>query len=147
MSLQPSHIALVRQSFAQVAPIADSAAGLFYSNLFEADPGLRQLFRGDMQAQGAKLMQMIGAAVGLLDKPEQLMPVLRHLGARHAGYGVQTAHYDTVGAALIKTLGQGLGTAFTDEVKQAWLLVYGVVASTMLAAAAAVQPREGAAMC
>jgi len=146
MSLPSSQIALVRQSFALVEPIAATAAELFYGNLFEADPSLRSLFRGDMQAQGAKLMQMIAAAVSLLDKPETLMPVLRKLGARHAGYGVQTAHYDTVGAALIKTLEQGLGEHFTPEVRQAWLLVYGLISSTMLAAAAE-QQREGASMC
>lgn len=128
-------IALVRESFDLLEPIAPQAAALFYANLFEADPSLRRLFRGDMVAQGAKLMQMIGVAVARLDQPEVLMPALRQLGSRHAGYGVQDAHYDSVGAALLKTLYQGLGVACTPEVEAAWVDVYGVLAATMKAAA------------
>jgi hemoglobin-like flavoprotein len=79
-------------------------------------------------------MTMIGSAVGLLDKPEVLLPVLRNLGARHGGYGVQDAHYATVGGALLLTLEQGLGEAFTSEVREAWTAMYGVVSSTMIEA-------------
>jgi len=41
-------ISLVRESFDLVEPIAPQAAALFYANLFEADPALKLLFRGDM---------------------------------------------------------------------------------------------------
>ena len=128
-------IALVKESFDLLEPIAPQAAALFYANLFEADPSLRRLFGGDMVAQGAKLMQMIGVAVARLDQPEVLMPALRALGSRHAGYGVQDAHYDSVGAALLKTLQQGLGVAWTREVEAAWVEVYTLLAATMKAAA------------
>jgi hemoglobin-like flavoprotein len=133
--MQARHITLVRGTFAQLAPIAPQAAALFYANLFEADPSLRALFRSDMQEQGDKLMRMIGAAVGLLDKPEQLLPVLQRLGERHAGYGVEDAHYATVGGALLRTLRMGLGEAFTAEVEDAWTTVYTVISSTMKQAA------------
>lgn len=129
-------ISLVRESFDLVEPIAPQAAALFYANLFEADPSLQRLFRGDMQVQGHQLMQMMTLAVNTLDNPELLLPALHGLGQRHAGYGVQVAHYDTVGAALLKTLRQGLGVAFTPEVEEAWTEVYGVVAGTMKEAAA-----------
>jgi hemoglobin-like flavoprotein len=128
-------ISLVRESFDLVEPIAPQAAALFYANLFEADPTLQRLFKGDMVVQGAKLMQMIELAVAKLDSPAVLMPALQGLGRRHAGYGVQDAHYDSVGAALIKTLRQGLGVAFTAEVEEAWVEVYGVLAGTMKEAA------------
>ena len=129
-------ISLVRESFDLVEPIAPQAAALFYANLFEADPALQALFGGDMVAQGAKLMQMIGVAVATLDTPEVLLPALRQLGQRHAGYGVKEAHYEIVGDALLKTLQQGLGAAWTPEVESAWIDVYGVLASTMKDAAA-----------
>jgi hemoglobin-like flavoprotein len=128
-------ISLVRESFDLVEPIAPQAAALFYANLFEADPSLQRLFRGDMVAQGTRLMQMIGVAVAKLDEPEVLMPVLRALGRRHAGYGVQEEHYEIVGGALLRTLQQGLGAAWTPEVESAWIDVYGVLASTMKDAA------------
>jgi len=40
---------LVQQSFARVEPIAETAAELFYGKLFELDPKLRALFKGDMK--------------------------------------------------------------------------------------------------
>lgn len=128
-------ISLVRESFDLLEPIAPQAAALFYANLFETDPSLQRLFRGDMAAQGTKLMQMIGMAVARLDEPDVLMPVLRALGSRHAGYGVQDADYDSVGAALLKTLYQGLGVAYTPEVEEAWIDVYATIAATMKEAA------------
>ena len=125
-------ITLVRSTFALVQPIASDAAALFYDNLFRADPTLRHLFKGDMTHQGQRLMGMIGSALQLLDRPAALLPVLRSLGARHAGYRVREEHYDTVGAALILTLEQGLGTSFTAEARTAWIDLYAVIARTML---------------
>ena len=127
-------ITLVRQSWAKVVPIAPQAAALFYQNLFAADPALRPLFTGDMTEQGHKLTQMLGAAVGKLDDLDTLVPVLQSLARRHVGYGVQDAHYQTVGAALLKTLEQGLGDDFTPPVREAWAAVYGLVADVMIRA-------------
>lgn len=135
--MTPEKIQLCKDSWVKVEPIADAAAEIFYSNLFEADPELKPLFKGDMQAQGKKLMEMIAAAVRLLDKLDQLVPVVQSLGVRHSGYGVEAGHYDTVGGALIKTLGQGLGDEFTDEVREAWVAAYGLLAQTMIEAAEA----------
>jgi hemoglobin-like flavoprotein len=133
--MTPVQIGHVRRSFALIEPIAPQAAALFYDNLFTADPQLRRLFQGNMSQQGERLMTMIGAAVDLLEEPDTLVPVLRKLGARHVNYGVRDAHYDTVGAALLKTLEQGLGAAYTDEVHAAWVALYRVVSATMMDAA------------
>jgi hemoglobin-like flavoprotein len=130
--MNPHQIDLVRNSFALVKPIASQAAALFYANLFERDPDLRSLFHGNMAEQGERLMSMIGTAVGMLDRSATLVPALRMLGARHAGYGVEVQHYDSVGSALLQTLEQGLGEAFTPEVRAAWARLYGVIARAML---------------
>jgi hemoglobin-like flavoprotein len=134
--MKPQQIELIHQSFALVAPIADTAAALFYKRLFELDPALRPMFPPSLDEQGRKLMQMIGAAVGMLDKPRALIPALEGLGRRHTGYGVEDRHYETVGEALLWTLARGLGTAFTPEVRSAWTELYAVIASTMKNAAA-----------
>ena len=126
---------LVKESFDLVEPIAPQAAEMFYANLFALDPSLQRLFRSDMVAQGEKLMKMIGVAVGLLDQPQTLMPALQRLGRRHADYGVRDEHYDTVGTALLSTLQQGIGVAFTPEVREAWIDVYGTLSHTMKEAA------------
>ncbi len=61
--MTPNQAALVQESFRKVAPIADIAASVFYARLFELDPSLRALFKGDMKRQGTMLMSMIGSAV------------------------------------------------------------------------------------
>src|SRR5215204_3796856 len=126
---------LVQESFAVIAPIAGDAATLFYRRLFELEPSLQRMFRGDMAEQRRKLMQMLTAAVKGLDRLDQLVPVVEDLGRRHAGYGVADAHYDTVGAALLWTLEKGLGDGFTPDVNDAWVAVYGLLAGTMKDAA------------
>src|SRR5262245_51994097 len=133
--LTESQKSLVQNTFAIITPIADDAAVLFYQRLFEIAPELRPMFRGDMAEQRKKLMQMLTAAVKGLDRLEQLVPVVQDLGRRHAGYGVEDKHYDTVGEALLWTLEMGLGAAFTPEVRTAWATVYGLLATTMKNAA------------
>ncbi|PWJ42870.1 globin family protein [Sediminitomix flava] len=130
---------LVQSTFAIVAPIADKAAEIFYNKLFELDPALRPLFKGDMSEQGNKLMTMLAAAVKGLDDLGALVPVVQDLGKRHVDYGVEDSHYDTVGAALLSTLEVGLGENWNEEVKEAWTTVYTVLATTMKDAAATVE--------
>ena len=130
--MSPQQIALVQQSFAKVKPIAATAAALFYERLFQMDPALRPMFRGgDMARQGQMLMSMIGAAVAGLRNLEALTPVVRQLGARHAGYGVKTEHYATVGGALLWTLQQGLADDFRPETRDAWAAAYGLLSDVM----------------
>jgi nitric oxide dioxygenase len=81
-------------------------------------------------------MQMIAVAVNGLDRLDELVPAVRQLGVRHARYGVEDRHYDTVAEALLWTLERGLGSDFTPAVKDAWTTVYGVLATTMKEAAA-----------
>ncbi|HKG90784.1 MAG TPA: globin family protein [Gemmatimonadaceae bacterium] len=142
--MTPEQKRLVQLSWTAVYPIADAAAALFYGRLFELDPSLRALFRSaDMREQGKKLMQMITVAVKGLDQLEQILPAVEALGRRHAGYGVQDSHYATVGAALLWTLEQGLGDAFTPDVRAAWAETYGTLAGAMQRATAAAE-REAA---
>lgn len=128
-------IELVQRTFAVVAPLADDVAALFYRRLFEIDPSLQSMFKGDMVSQRRKLMVMLTAAVKGLPRLDRLIPVLQDLGRRHADYGVIESQYETVGSALLWTLEKGLGPDFTPEVRDAWTTVYGVLAATMKAGA------------
>ena len=133
--MTPRQIDLVQSTFKSLAPISDTAAQLFYGKLFELDPALKVLFKGDMREQGRKLMMMIGTAVAGLNDLPRLLPAVQSLGKRHAGYGVKPEDFDTVAQALLSTLGQGLGEAFTPEVKQAWTETYMTLAGVMKQAA------------
>ena len=133
--MTPSQIAAVQTSFAAVLPIAGQAGLMFYDRLFALDPKLRSLFTGDIAAQSEKLMDMIATVVQGLNNPDTLLPTVRALGVRHAGYGVSDADYQTVGAALLWTLEQGLGAGFTPEVAEAWTAAYTLLSDTMRQAA------------
>lgn len=135
--MNDTQVTLVKESWEKVKPISDTAAELFYGRLFELDPSLQSLFKGDMKEQGEKLMKMITVAVQGLDKLDTIVPAVQALGVRHAGYGVEDSHYDTVGSALIWTLQSGLGDAFDKETETAWGEAYTVLATTMKDAAAA----------
>jgi hemoglobin-like flavoprotein len=134
--MKPRQIDLIRVSWSAVEPIADTAATLFYDQLFELDPAIRRLFRRtDMAAQRKILMQTLTVVVKSLDKLDTIVPAVQALGRRHAGYGVRSEHYESVGIALLWTLEQGLGEAFDDETREAWAAAYGTLASVMIAAA------------
>ena len=136
--MTPEQIEMVQSSWKKVIPIREQAAELFYGRLFELDPKLESLFSGDMKEQGRKLTTMIATAVNGLNDLESIVPAVQDLGKRHVGYGVSAEDYDTVGAALIWTLGQGLGDEFTSELESAWVTTYGLLADTMKAAASTV---------
>ena len=133
--MTPEQKVLVQTSFAKVVKLPTLPASLFYTRLFEMDPGLRVMFKGDMTEQGRKLMKALTLTVSSLDRLAELTPIIQMMGARHATYGVQDYHYDTVAGALLWTLEQGLGAEFTVEVRMAWVKVYTCLAAIMQEAA------------
>jgi len=123
--MSPEQKALVKETWLKVAPIADAATRLFYDRLFEIDPTTRPLFKTiDLAGQRRKLIQALTVVVQGRDHLEALVPTIADLGRRHAQFGVTDAHYDTVGAALLWTLEQGLGSAWTPDAKVAWSCAY-----------------------
>ena len=128
----PAQVELVQSSFQLVLPIADVAGMLFYERIFTLAPEARALFGDDIALQGSRTMAAVKTAVDGLGDIEHVAPFLVRLGARHVRYGVQPEHFDLVGAALLWTLEQGLGEAFTPEVHEAWVATFGVIARAML---------------
>lgn len=121
----------VRESWERVEPIREVAAALFYGRLFELDPTLRHLFRGEMAEQGRKLMQTLAIVVRGLDRMDELLPAVEALGRRHGAYGVHDEHYETVKQALLWTLERGMGDGFTPAVRRAWAEAYDLLAEAM----------------
>ena len=133
MSLTDTQKTIVQTTFAQVTD-TDALAARFYARLFEIDPSTRPLFKGDMAVQRQQLIQMLSVVVNALDHIEQIVPAIQQLGQRHATYGVTIAHWDSVGEALIWTLAETFGEAFTDDVAIAWTVAYALIAQTAIAA-------------
>lgn len=114
-------IQLVQQTFAAVEKDVVAVGTLFYHRMFEMDPSLQSLFKGDMKQQATMLMTSIGMAVKGLDRQAEIVPQLNAIGGRHGAYGVAPSDFDTFSAALMWTLGQSLADAFTPEVHEAWI--------------------------
>jgi hemoglobin-like flavoprotein len=131
----PEQIALVERSAIAASPHFEAMAEAFYDRLFAADPALRKLFTGDAERQRVKFAAELRDIVLAIRGHETFLVRVRALGARHAGYGVRAAHYDTVEVALLAALGAELGPAWTEEVAQAWRLAYRLTAEVMMAGA------------
>ena len=129
-------IVLVQNSFKDVLSFADPMADLFYDRLFEIAPQVRPMFPTDMAKQKTKLVQMLVVAVSNLHQMETIRVAIENLARRHVGYGVKTEHYGPVGEALIWALQTGLGPAFNDDVRNAWINAYGALTTVMFDAAA-----------
>lgn len=134
--MTPEQIRLVQQSFQQVEAIQEVAGKLFYARLWETDPSTAPLFaKSDMALQGHKLMAALALVVNGLSRPESVIPAAQDMARRHLGYGVTREQYGSVGSALLWTLGQGLGEAFTPEVDAAWRAAYELLSAVMIEAA------------
>src|SRR3954471_18490594 len=134
--MNAQQIEVVQRTFALVSSMAEETANCFYQRLFKLDPALRPLFAGNLKHQGDKLMIVLAFVVRGLDQPERIVDAVRRLGERHVHYGVQPHHYATVGEALLWTLEQIFGPAFTPEVAEAWADAYQLLAGLMREVAA-----------
>ena len=126
---------IVQMTFARLAVMPEVAGALFYERLFAVNPSFRPLSKNDMRIQGVKLMTMLAMVVYNLHEPGQVLPAIRDLGLRHAGYGVKLADYDALREALLWTLEQALGEDFTPAVRETWAVCYDELAGEMKAAA------------
>eukprot|EP00549_Striatella_unipunctata_P020831 CAMPEP_0118702284 /NCGR_PEP_ID=MMETSP0800-20121206/17795_1 /TAXON_ID=210618 ORGANISM="Striatella unipunctata, Strain CCMP2910" /NCGR_SAMPLE_ID=MMETSP0800 /ASSEMBLY_ACC=CAM_ASM_000638 /LENGTH=174 /DNA_ID=CAMNT_0006603447 /DNA_START=66 /DNA_END=590 /DNA_ORIENTATION=+ len=142
------------------------AGVILFRKIFDTAPAAQYMFSfGEKFPLGAEEMyadpeflrhasnvvNAVDRAVSMLGRSVRpLVAILKAMGGRHHGYGVLPAHYPIVGDALIGTLSDALGEKFTDEVKAAWVEIYGVISSAMLeghdAAEAKVKAEEAKAM-
>src|ERR1700738_1076319 len=86
-AMTPEHVRLVQQSFANVAPISDQAAVIFYDRLFEVAPSVKPMFPVDMTEQRKKLMATLAVVVNGLSTLEAVLPAARAPAQRHVRYG------------------------------------------------------------
>ena len=134
---------LVVDTYRLVGPISETVADLFYRRLFEERPQYRGLFPEDMAKQKRKFMMMLTFITKSLDWTEDqwkdevapeddLLLVVLALGRRHHSlYKIPEDAYEPVEGALLWALDQGLGAAFTPELRLAWTKLYRILATSM----------------
>ncbi|MGR3220389.1 MAG: globin family protein [Candidatus Anammoxibacter sp.] len=135
-------IKLIESSFKLVAPKGEEFVQSFYDNLFEDFPAVEELFaNAEMGMQGTKLLDALEFTVKHLRKPKELADYLEKLGKRHVSYGTIKDHYPMVAQALLRTLEEYTGDAWTENVKAAWVEAWGVISENMLKGAKGVKPK------
>jgi hemoglobin-like flavoprotein len=125
---------LLAETLPLVRDRLEVASAASYANLFAVAPEMRALFRdSDLHGQGMRFMSTLVLVAELAGEPERLEPVLGGLARAHALVGVRPEHFAPMGSALMVTLGEALGRAFTAEVQAAWRAAYDAVAAEMIA--------------
>lgn len=127
---------LVKQSWKLLREIDPAVLGdVFYGRLFIKYPSLRPMFKGSMESQYQKFVDMLSTIVARLDRPDTVAQEIGQLARSHEGYGVKPEHYTAVGEALLWTLERGLGTDWNDDVRRAWEACYDAITRSMLGTA------------
>jgi hemoglobin-like flavoprotein len=125
-------------SFDLVAPRGDELMDIFYARLFAAAPAVKPLFAAvDLPRQKTMLLGTLVLLRKSLRNLDAIVPKLRELGARHVAYGAEPAHYPVVGEALIVSMAQIAGPAWTAVYERAWGAAFAIVAGAMIEGAEA----------
>jgi len=112
---------------------------LFYKNMFESHPELKNIFNMGNQANGSQ-QQSLAAAVfayaANIDNSAALAPVIERIVHKHVSVGIKAEHYPIVGSNLIGAIKGVLGDAATPELLAAWEEAYGLLADALIDAEA-----------
>ncbi|MBF6291240.1 FAD-binding oxidoreductase [Nocardia farcinica] len=126
--------ALVR---ANLREVIDSPHGperlisAFYGHLFAENPGLRDLFPPAMDVQPKRLTTAIQFVLDHLEDWDRAQNFLEQLARDHRKYGVEAAHYDLAGRALLDAFRTYNGPAWTRELEEGWRDVGILISASM----------------
>jgi hemoglobin-like flavoprotein len=122
--MSPEDIARVRRGFARIAADRRAFSARFYSALFQIEPSLRPLFKGDLAIHGDIFVTSLGVAVASLDNLAAVATTLREDGRRIAGIGIENRHYSIAAEALLDAVEASLGDRFDQRDRAAWATAY-----------------------
>lgn len=113
----------------------DGVAQAFYDKLFARFPGVRGMFPADsgaMAAQRQKFIDTLAAVVEMIGEPDAVRARLEELGKKHATYGARPEHYPPVCEALLETLAEASGEAWSSQLEAEWSQALQLVSEVML---------------
>ncbi len=128
--MTPEQVKLVQQSYELVKPISERAAALFWSCLFDLNPGLDDVIPKDIRANSRKAMFLLGQAVRRLDHNKGFVTAIKGCRKRMR-YELDDFDYRTIRQALLWTLERMLGPSFNTETRYAWTEAFSVFASVI----------------
>ncbi|EPE09339.1 oxidoreductase-like protein [Ophiostoma piceae UAMH 11346] len=108
---------------------------LFYKNLIDDNPPLKNMFNLTAQTTGAQPRALANAVLAYatyIDEPQFLKHAIERIAHKHASLQVEPAMYDLVGQYLIQAIGIVLGAAATPAIVDAWTAAYSVLADIFI---------------
>ncbi|MCC2974852.1 NO-inducible flavohemoprotein [Massilia sp. IC2-476] len=127
----------------------------FYRSMFDAHPGLKNLFNMGNQTSGVQQQSLASAVFAYaanIGNAAALGPVVSRIVHKHASVGIRADHYPIVGHHLLGAIKSVLGDAATEPLLKAWEEAYTSLARLLIDAEAkmyeeaGVQPGETRAM-
>lgn len=104
----------------------------FYANLLSMDPELERMFPSTRH-QAVAFAGVLTTAIKDLDNLQSLENYLEGLGKRHARIlNIEPMHFETMGAAFLKTLQDRFGVHCTIELEEVWSRLYSYLANNIL---------------
>ncbi len=131
--MKAEQLQLVLHSLNAIQPLTNKISASFYQRLFEIEPAVQALFKGDMKRQGSMFISTLSLAANGLSRIEDIKPAVRTLGERHFGYGVKPEYFQPFREAFIWALERHLGDQFNAEVKSAWTEAFDMLSEAMIA--------------
>jgi NAD(P)H-flavin reductase/hemoglobin-like flavoprotein len=128
---------LIKDSFSRAMADPPRAMEYFYARLFVEHPEVRVLFPLAMTRTRLAAFDALAKLVRSVDRPKDCEQALRQVACDHRRFGVKDKHYQPFFSALLATIEQFSGPAWTAEAAAAWQRALGYFAAVMRAAAAA----------
>ena len=130
-----SNTRVLRETLELALAQDDTFPRRFYERLFTQHPQTEAMFhRNSSGAQLKMFAKKLTALVDHIEDPAWIDRELGALAANHVGYGVTAEMYPWVGEALLATLREACGAAWTDEAERAWGETYAAMTRAILSA-------------
>lgn len=84
-------------------------------------------------AHSIKLIGMFDTAINMIGPDGVLLAEkIKELGDKHVSYGVRAEMFPIMGKGLNQMLETQLGDGYTDDVRDAWKLVFGAISEDLM---------------
>lgn len=139
--LSASHRAIVASTVPLLEQGGEALITHFYNTMLAEHPEVRPYFNAAHQASGDQPRALANSVLMYaknIDRLEAMGPLATQIVNKHVALQIQPAHYDIVGACLIRAIAEVLGPEIaTRAVLDAWTAAYGQLAEILIGAEAA----------
>jgi hemoglobin-like flavoprotein len=134
---------LLRETLEITLAADDSFPKRFYDRLFARHPSVIPMFhRNSPGAQRKMFAQKLTMIVDHVEDAAWLARELKSVAESHAQYGVRPEMYAWIGEALIETLGDACGSAWSPECERAWRDAYAKIVESVFGVLGVAHPQR-----